>query len=134
MPEPTQHSLSGSGGNLVFFEWPNDDATFIALIAHGYGEHARRYDHVADRLVAEGAMVYAPDHIGHGLSEGERALVEHGEMLTADLHLVAEIARGAHPGLAGRPDRPFDGRHRRDALRADGIPGELDGAGPLRAR
>ena len=99
MAEPTQHSLAGSGGNLVFFEWSNESATFIALIAHGYGEHARRYDHVAERLVAEGATVYAPDHIGHGLSDGERALVEHGEVLTADLHLVAEIARGAHPGL-----------------------------------
>jgi alpha-beta hydrolase superfamily lysophospholipase len=33
------------------------------------------------------------------LSEGERALVAHGEALTADLHLVAEIGRGAHPGL-----------------------------------
>ncbi|MDQ3759323.1 MAG: lysophospholipase [Actinomycetota bacterium] len=99
MTEPTQHSLSGSGGELVFFEWPNDDASFIALIAHGYGEHARRYDHVAERLVSEGATVYAPDHLGHGLSEGERALVAQGEALTADLHLVAEIARGAHPGL-----------------------------------
>src|SRR5688500_5987624 len=99
MAEPTQHSLSGSAGNLVFFEWPNPDATFIALISHGYGEHARRYDHVADRLVAEGATVYAPDHMGHGLSEGERALVAQGEAITADLHLVTEVARGAHPGL-----------------------------------
>jgi alpha-beta hydrolase superfamily lysophospholipase len=99
MAEPVQHSLAGSGGNLVFFEWPNPNATFIALIAHGYGEHARRYDHVAERLVSEGATVYAPDHLGHGLSEGERALVEHGEMLSADLHLVSEVARGAHPGL-----------------------------------
>ena len=99
LTEPTQHSLAGSGGNLVFFEWPNEDASFIALLSHGYGEHARRYDHVADRLVAEGATVYAPDHMGHGLSDGERALVAQGEMLTADLHLVADIARGAHPGL-----------------------------------
>ena len=50
-------------------------------------------------LSSEGAVVYAPDHTGHGLSEGERALVQQGEGMTADLHLVAEIARGAHPGL-----------------------------------
>lgn len=97
--EPIAHSLSGSGGNLVFHEWANDAATFVALVAHGYAEHSRRYDHVAERLVAEGAVVYAPDHIGHGLSEGERALVVEGEAMTADLHLVAGIARGAHPGL-----------------------------------
>jgi len=99
MSDPTQHSFSGSGGNLVFFEWPNENATFVALIAHGYAEHSRRYDHVAERLVSGGATVYAPDHIGHGLSEGERALVAEGEALSSDLHLVAEIARGAHPGL-----------------------------------
>ena len=83
----------------MFFEWPNEAPSFIALIAHGYAEHARRYDHVAERLVGEGATVYAPDHMGHGLSEGERALVQNGEGMTADLHLVAEIARGAHPEL-----------------------------------
>jgi len=99
MPEPAQHSLSGSGGDLVFWEWANPGARFVALIAHGYAEHARRYDHVAERLVDEGAVVYAPDHMGHGHSEGERALVQHGEGMTADLNLVAEIARGAHPGL-----------------------------------
>jgi alpha-beta hydrolase superfamily lysophospholipase len=97
--QPIQHSLSGSGGNLVFWEWNTSEARFVALIAHGYAEHARRYDHVAERLVAEGAVVYAPDHMGHGKSEGERALVAQGEALTADLHLIAEIARGAHPGL-----------------------------------
>ena len=39
--------------------------------ASGYGEHARRYDHVAHALVQAGAVVYAPDHLGHGESEGE---------------------------------------------------------------
>jgi len=99
MTDPIQHSLSGSGGNLVFWVWANETPTFVALIAHGYAEHARRYDHVAERLVSAGAVVYAPDHTGHGLSEGERALVENGEGMTADLHLVAEIAKGAHPDL-----------------------------------
>ena len=54
MTVPIQHSLSGSSGKLVFWEWPNADATFVALIAHGYAEHARRYDHVAERLVVGG--------------------------------------------------------------------------------
>ena len=48
-------------------------ATFVAVIVHGYGEHAGRYDHVAEALVDAGAAVYAGDHLGHGESEGERA-------------------------------------------------------------
>ena len=64
----------------------------VALLSHGYGEHARRYDHVAARLNADGAVVYAPDHHGHGRSDGERALAEDLEGAVEDLHLVAERA------------------------------------------
>jgi alpha-beta hydrolase superfamily lysophospholipase len=97
MAEPTQHSLSGSGGNLVFFEWPNEDASFIALISHGYAEHARRYDHVAQALVDVGAAVVAHDHAGHGESEGERASVPDMEALVDDTARVVEQARDGLP-------------------------------------
>jgi alpha-beta hydrolase superfamily lysophospholipase len=96
---PTQSDIQGARGRVVVHEWANPEATFVALLSHGYGEHARRYDHVAERLVAEGAVVYAPDHLGHGRSEGERAHVDDGEDFTADLHRVAERAKEAHPGL-----------------------------------
>ncbi|HEX8205640.1 MAG TPA: alpha/beta hydrolase [Solirubrobacteraceae bacterium] len=96
MPQTT---IEGARGRIVVHEWPNADARFVVLLSHGYGEHAGRYEHVARRLVAEGAVVYAPDHLGHGLSDGERAHVEDGEDFTADLHQVAERARAAHPGL-----------------------------------
>jgi len=93
------NEIEGSAGKIYVRTWPNPDATFLALIAHGYGEHIGRYEHVAERLVAEGAVVVGPDHLGHGRSAGERALIEDGEDLTADLHAVAELARGEHPGL-----------------------------------
>ena len=80
-------------------EWRAEEPRFVALVAHGYGEHAGRYEHVAQRLVAEGAAVYAPDHLGHGRSEGERVHVEDGEDFSSDLHRVAERARAEHPGL-----------------------------------
>ena len=44
-------------------------------------------------------MVYAPDHLGHGRSEGERALIEDMDDVVADLHSVAQAARSEHPGL-----------------------------------
>jgi alpha-beta hydrolase superfamily lysophospholipase len=92
--------LEGTRGTIVVHRWPNPDARYIALIAHGYGEHAGRYHHVADRLVEHGAVVYAPDHHGHGRSDGERALVDDLDKGVEDLHRVAERAADEHP------DRP----------------------------
>jgi alpha-beta hydrolase superfamily lysophospholipase len=71
----------------------------VALLAHGYGEHVGRYEHVASMLVGLGAVVYAPDHLGHGRSAGEPALVEDIEVLVSDLHTVADRARADHPDL-----------------------------------
>ncbi|HEV3002426.1 MAG TPA: alpha/beta hydrolase [Solirubrobacteraceae bacterium] len=97
--ERTESELDGVRGRIVVHAWRDGDPRFVVLLAHGYGEHAGRYEHVARRLVAEGAAVYAPDHLGHGKSEGERAHVDDGEDYSADLHRVAERARAAHPGL-----------------------------------
>jgi alpha-beta hydrolase superfamily lysophospholipase len=99
MTDPLETELDGSEGKLFVAAWPNPDARYIALIVHGYAEHIGRYAHVAERLVADGAAVYGPDHLGHGRSDGERALITNGEHLTADLDLVAELARSEHPGL-----------------------------------
>ncbi len=99
MAASEETEIDGSAGRLHVRRWPNPDAGFVALIAHGYGEHAGRYEHVARRLLGEGGVVFAPDHLGHGLSEGERALVERGEDMSSDLHLVADLARREHPGL-----------------------------------
>jgi alpha-beta hydrolase superfamily lysophospholipase len=79
--------------------WPNADARYVALLAHGYGEHIGRYEHVAARLVEHGAAVYGPDHLGHGRSEGDRVLVEDFDGVVADLHVVADRAREEHPDL-----------------------------------
>ncbi len=99
MAATEEREIDGSIGRIYVRTWPNPAATFIALIAHGYGEHIGRYEHVAERLVAEGAVVVGPDHLGHGRSEGERALVESGENFTTDLRAVAEHAQENHPGL-----------------------------------
>jgi alpha-beta hydrolase superfamily lysophospholipase len=80
--------------------WSAAQPRCIALIAHGYGEHAGRYEHVAQRLVDDlDAAVYAPDHRGHGRTDGATGTVADGEAITTDLHDVADAARAEHPGL-----------------------------------
>ena len=99
MSEPTPTEIAGGSGRLVVHTWTPAAPRFVVLLAHGYGEHARRYDHVADALVGEGAAVFAPDHAGHGRSDGERAHVTDGEALVDDLARSADCARPTHPGL-----------------------------------
>jgi len=94
----SETTVAGTRGRIVIHEWSGGSPRYVALIAHGYGEHAGRYEHVAEHLVRHGAAVVAPDHQGHGRSEGERALVQTIEDLVADLRAVASRAKGAHPG------------------------------------
>jgi alpha-beta hydrolase superfamily lysophospholipase len=54
------------GVDITFYEWPVANPRAIVQIAHGLGEHARRYDHVAEALNRAGFSVYADDHRGHG--------------------------------------------------------------------
>ena len=91
--------LDGSEGTLSVRIWDNPDAERVVLLAHGYGEHIGRYGHVADALVARGAAVYGPDHLGHGESAGEQVLVSDFERIVDDLHAVADVAREQHPDL-----------------------------------
>jgi len=63
-------------GRVQARRWPNDEAARLVVLVHGYGEHIGRYEHVAQALAARGSAVVGPDHVGHGRSAGERALVE----------------------------------------------------------
>ena len=99
MDDARELALEGSEGSLYVAAWPNPDARYVAIIVHGYAEHIGRYAHVIERLFGDGATVYGLDHLGHGRSAGERALITEGEHLTADLHLLVELARAENPDL-----------------------------------
>ena len=79
--------------------WESGSPTHILLLSHGYGEHVGRYGHVADAFVANGAIVYAVDHEGHGKSAGDRALIADFENVVTDLHTLAGKAVADHPDL-----------------------------------
>ena len=64
---PIQRSfIDASGVEITFYEWPVAEPKAAIQLAHGLGEHARRYDHVAAALNRAGYTVYADDHRGHG--------------------------------------------------------------------
>ncbi len=90
----------GNGTRIVYDVWsPDGEPTALLVLAHGLGEHARRYDHVAERLTELGIVVYAPDHRGHGRSGGKRLHARSMNDFTDDLDALFDIATAAHPGL-----------------------------------
>lgn len=95
----TDFTLTGHAGALVGRSWPLQRPRWVAVIAHGYGEHTGRYDWVAARLNGADAAVYAADHVGHGRSDGQRVLISDYEPVVEDLHLVVQHAAAEHPGL-----------------------------------
>jgi alpha-beta hydrolase superfamily lysophospholipase len=66
----TTFSFAANDGNEVFVYqwWPAQEVPLRAVvqIAHGMGEHAGRYERVAERLTAAGYAVCANDQRGHG--------------------------------------------------------------------
>jgi alpha-beta hydrolase superfamily lysophospholipase len=100
MTEPHTWTLTGfDGSRRHAVTWSAGSARYVALVSHGYGEHTGRYQHVADALVAAGAAVYALDHVGHGQSEGDRAVVPDYDGLVDDLHRLDQRAREENPAL-----------------------------------
>ncbi|MBW2650105.1 MAG: lysophospholipase [Deltaproteobacteria bacterium] len=63
------------------------------VIAHGLGEHSGRYDNVIERLLPQGISIWAPDHRGHGQSDGRRGHIDSFYQYVEDLRKLVEIAR-----------------------------------------
>jgi alpha-beta hydrolase superfamily lysophospholipase len=93
-------SFAGAEGRVHYERWaPDGPPARIVVIVHGYAEYAARYAHLAEVLLRDGAAVYGQDHIGHGRSDGERALITDFEHVVDDLRTLLEIAIDEHPGL-----------------------------------
>ncbi len=62
-------TLEASDGEAVqCYSWQVAQPRAVIQIAHGMGEHAKRYDQVAAALNDAGYTVYANDHRGHGVT------------------------------------------------------------------
>lgn len=94
-----EETLAGHAGSLYVRTWECDEPSHLMVMAHGYGEHIGRYDRVADAFRNRGASVYGLDHVGHGRSGGERALIADFDPVVDDLDRLVDLAREKHPAL-----------------------------------
>ncbi|MBV9089354.1 MAG: lysophospholipase [Mycobacteriaceae bacterium] len=97
----TEDGFDGvEGVRIVYDVWtPDGVPRGVVVLSHGYAEHARRYDHVAQRLGQAGLIVYALDHRGHGRSGGKRVWLKQLSDYTDDFSALVGIAARDHPDL-----------------------------------
>ncbi len=100
MKSPTTSRLEMPDGvALALRTWtPAATPHGTVVIAHGLGEHAARYQQLADDLTTAGWVVRAADHRGHGTSPGARGAVPSVEAIRDDLLASLDSARAATPG------------------------------------
>ncbi|UNB56358.1 lysophospholipase [Mycolicibacterium sp. YH-1] len=96
-----ERSFDGVGSvRIVYDVWTPDGAPRgVVVLCHGYAEHARRYDHVAQRFGEAGLITYALDQRGHGRSGGKRVYLKDISEYTADFGTLVGIAAADHPDL-----------------------------------
>ena len=104
MPLATNTTITMlDGAVLAVHRWIPDAAPDAAprgtiVIAHGLGEHARRYGQLAHELSNDGWTVWAPDHRGHGRSSGARGTIPTATAIRDDLLEALALARSAQAG------------------------------------
>jgi alpha-beta hydrolase superfamily lysophospholipase len=104
MPE-TLTVADPDGVTIYVYQWrPAGPPRGVVHVAHGMGEHARRYDPVAEALVKAGFAVYADDHRASGRTGAEGPglgdLGPRGMEGALDaLHAVTTFAAAREPGV-----------------------------------
>jgi acylglycerol lipase len=87
-----------AGGRLYYRTWqPLGRPRAQVVISHGFAEHSGRYAHVAAALNDAHLAVWAPDHRGHGRSEGVRADIESVWAAVEDLGEFMDLVRSHAP-------------------------------------
>jgi alpha-beta hydrolase superfamily lysophospholipase len=85
-------------GRLFYRRWqPDTSPRGQVVLSHGFAEHSGRYRHVAAVLTEADLSVWAPDHRGHGHSEGARADIGTVSAAAADLGLFVDVVREHAP-------------------------------------
>lgn len=97
------------GVRIHYYVWAAPQPKAVLQVVHGLGEHALRYERLAEDLVAAGYTVWADDHRGHGATGMEQHGGDAGKLgrlgpggmnaTIAQVRQLGRIAREEHPGL-----------------------------------
>lgn len=107
MTEKNFSFKDGEGKEIFVYKWEpeaENNIKGVIQIAHGMAEHAARYARFAEKLTANGYVVYANDHRGHGKTAGSIENVGYcGEdgfnWMVKDMKELTSIIKEEKPGL-----------------------------------
>ena len=96
--EMTTEIIHAPDGCKIFLRMHNADNERARLVlAHGLGEHSGRYQNLVDPLLSSGISFWAPDHRGHGQSDGQRGHITAFDQYINDLLETMNRARETLP-------------------------------------
>ena len=105
MSYSTDTYIANDGERIFSYKWKSASKKpkGIVQIAHGIGEHAGRYQHIAELLQEQGYEVYANDHRIHGKSTESKDLLglydgnNFFDDAVEDMRELSKIIKSEHP-------------------------------------
>ncbi|MBO9577422.1 MAG: alpha/beta hydrolase [Microbacteriaceae bacterium] len=111
MPVPRKDATfkDALGVTIHYHVWSHPQPKAVVQLLHGLGEHATRYEDLAQALVAAGYEVWADEHRGHGQTGldqwgGDRARLGHlgkggHDATVAAVKAFGKLIRAARPSV-----------------------------------
>ena len=93
--------VDGQGRHIKTFTWtPSGEVRGVVFICHGYGEHLNPYyNELAEQGRERGLLVFGHDHVGHGLSEGERVQISSFSEYTDPVIKQCQLKKEQYPNV-----------------------------------
>jgi len=83
---------------VYFRRWTTSPATASVVLLHGFGEHSGHFHRLAFGLNHQGLDMWGLDHVGHGLSAGERGFFASVDELADNTALLLDAIEVELPG------------------------------------
>ncbi len=92
-------TFGGVTGRVYYKAWhvPAPRAAAVIFL-HGFGEHSGLYHRLGNALNNAGIELWALDEIGHGLTEGDRAVIRSIDDLVQNGRRLTALAEAVQPG------------------------------------
>ncbi len=84
---------------IVGYSFPCENPNHVMCIIHGIGEHAGRYDRMAEKLKQENIAVLSMDLRGHGKSKGVRGHAAPRKEILKDIDALLSYSQEMYPNV-----------------------------------
>lgn len=90
--------FEGVSGSVYFKSWRVPGPRQAAVVfLHGFGEHSGLYHRLGNALASAGIELWALDEIGHGLTDGDRAVIRSVDDLVENGRRLSALAEATGP-------------------------------------